>query len=73
MGVINGAYFAARPDEKGLRNLTNIWAGMRSQEIFPFSLWLIEKATNSTLSWIDGGGLEQVSIPKTLSPHHHKM
>lgn len=38
VGAINGAYFAARPDEKGLQNLTAIWAGMRSQEIFPFTL-----------------------------------
>lgn len=34
---------------------------------------LIEKATNSTLAWIDGHGLEQVSVPKTLSPHRHGM
>lgn len=38
VGAINGAYFAARPDEKGLRDLSSIWGGMTSKEIFPFSL-----------------------------------
>jgi NTE family protein len=38
VGAINGAYFAARPNEKGLRDLSSIWEGMTSKDIFPFSL-----------------------------------
>lgn len=38
VGAINGAYFAAAPDEAGMARLERIWLGLRSRTIFPFSL-----------------------------------
>jgi len=38
VGAINGAYFAGRPDEKGLHELATIWSGLSGREIFPFSI-----------------------------------
>lgn len=37
VGAINGAYFAAAPDETGIAHLERIWLGLRSPDIFPFS------------------------------------
>ncbi|GAB3378073.1 patatin-like phospholipase family protein [Lysobacter fragariae] len=38
VGAINGAYYAAAPDEDGLARLERIWLGLRSADIFPFSM-----------------------------------
>ncbi|WP_218567606.1 patatin-like phospholipase family protein [Pseudomonas cavernae] len=37
VGAINGAYYAADPDEIGIARLEHIWLGLRRPDIFPFS------------------------------------
>jgi NTE family protein len=36
-GAVNAAYFAGRPNSKGVRELAEIWAGLRARDVFPFS------------------------------------
>lgn len=38
VGAINGAYYAASPDEAGIARLERIWLGLRRADIFPFSM-----------------------------------
>lgn len=38
VGAINGAYYAAAPDEDGIARLERIWLRMRSADIFPFTM-----------------------------------
>src|SRR5262245_394576 len=44
VGAINGAYFAAEPDEEGVARLERIWSKLHSTDVFPFSI------TNSLLA-----------------------
>jgi NTE family protein len=37
VGAINGAYFAAAPNEEGVARLERIWLRLRRADIFPFS------------------------------------
>ncbi|MGC5700962.1 patatin-like phospholipase family protein [Pseudomonas sp. NFXW11] len=37
VGAINGAYFAARPNARGVAELADFWRGLRKGEVFPFS------------------------------------
>ncbi|MFZ6047084.1 patatin-like phospholipase family protein [Pseudomonas sp. CR3202] len=37
VGAINGAYFAASPDARGIARLERIWLELRRSDIFPFS------------------------------------
>lgn len=37
VGAINGAYFAARPDARGVAELADFWRGLRKGDVFPFS------------------------------------
>jgi NTE family protein len=37
VGAINGAYFAARPNERGVAELAAIWRALRSEDVFPIS------------------------------------
>lgn len=37
VGAINGAYFAAQPDEEGVARLERIWNRLRRPDIFPLS------------------------------------
>lgn len=46
-GAINGAYYAADPDEAGIARLERIWRGLRRADIFPLSLI-------GSLSWLLG-------------------
>ena len=46
-GAINGAYYAADPDEAGIARLERIWRGLRRADIFPLSL-------AGSLSWLLG-------------------
>ena len=36
-GAVNATYFAGRPDLDGVRALADIWVGLRSRDVFPFS------------------------------------
>ena len=38
VGAINAAYYAASPDAAGIARLERIWRGLRSVDIFPFSM-----------------------------------
>ncbi len=38
VGAINGAYFAAEPNEKGVARLEGIWSRLHRADIFPLSL-----------------------------------
>jgi NTE family protein len=38
VGAINAAYYAASPDAAGIARLERIWMGLRSADIFPFSM-----------------------------------
>lgn len=38
VGAINAAYYAAAPDAAGIARLQRIWLGLRSADVFPFSL-----------------------------------
>ena len=38
VGAINGAYFAARPNTKGVDELADFWRGLRQSDVFPFSI-----------------------------------
>jgi NTE family protein len=38
VGAINAAYYAASPDADGIARLERIWRGLRSVDIFPFSM-----------------------------------
>jgi NTE family protein len=38
VGAINAAYYAASPDAAGIARLERIWLGLRSVDIFPFSM-----------------------------------
>jgi len=38
-GAINAAWVAGRPECEGIKDLTEIWCGLRRQDIFPFSPW----------------------------------
>jgi NTE family protein len=44
VGAINGAYFAAEPDEQGIARLERVWRKLTSTDVFPFSV------TNSLLA-----------------------
>ena len=46
-GAINGAYYAADPDEAGVARLERIWQGLRRADIFPLSFI-------GSLSWLLG-------------------
>lgn len=46
-GAINGAYYAADPDEAGVARLERIWRGLHRSDIFPLSL-------AGSLSWLLG-------------------
>jgi NTE family protein len=37
VGAINGAYFAARPNAKGVSELADFWRSLRKSDVFPFS------------------------------------
>jgi NTE family protein len=37
VGAINGAYFAAEPDERGVARLERVWLRLRRADVFPFS------------------------------------
>ena len=37
VGAINGAFFAARPDAEGVRNLGRIWRGLHRRDVFPIA------------------------------------
>ena len=39
VGAINAAYYAASPDAAGIARLERIWMGLRSIDIFPFSMF----------------------------------
>jgi NTE family protein len=38
VGAINGAYFAAEPDQEGVARLERIWSKLHSADVFPFSI-----------------------------------
>lgn len=38
VGAINGAYFAAKPNARGVAELADFWRGLRKADVFPFSL-----------------------------------
>jgi len=38
VGALNAAWVAARPDLEGVRQLAQVWRGIRRQDVFPFSL-----------------------------------
>jgi NTE family protein len=38
VGALNGAYFAARPNARGVAELADFWRGLRKADVFPFSL-----------------------------------
>lgn len=37
VGAINGAYFAAEPNEEGVTRLERVWSRLHRADIFPFS------------------------------------
>ncbi|MBP5076901.1 patatin-like phospholipase family protein [Pseudomonas chlororaphis] len=37
VGALNGAYFAARPDARGVAELADFWRGLHKADVFPFS------------------------------------
>lgn len=37
VGALNGAYFAAQPDDEGVKRLERIWSRLRRPDIFPVS------------------------------------
>jgi len=37
VGALNGAYFAARPNARGVAELADFWRGLRKADVFPFS------------------------------------
>src|ERR1700730_16530084 len=37
VGAINGAYFAAQPDDAGVKRLERIWSRLHRADIFPLS------------------------------------
>lgn len=37
VGAINGAYFAAQPDDEGIKRLERIWSRLRRADVFPLS------------------------------------
>jgi NTE family protein len=37
VGAINAAYYAANPTPAGVAELTRIWGGLRTRDVFPFS------------------------------------
>lgn len=39
VGAINGAYFAARPNAKGVAELAGFWRGLSQSDVFPFSVF----------------------------------
>src|SRR5258706_477734 len=39
VGAINGAYFAAQPDDEGMKRLERIWSRLHRADIFPLSLF----------------------------------
>ena len=58
VGAINGAYFAAAPDETGIARLERIWLGLRRSDIFPFS------AINTVLCLLGRRGY--LALPRNL-------
>jgi NTE family protein len=38
-GAVNAAFFAGKPTREGVDELTEIWIGLRSRQVFPFSPW----------------------------------
>ncbi|AIS13491.1 patatin [Pseudomonas chlororaphis subsp. aurantiaca] len=38
VGALNGAYFAARPNARGVAELADFWRGLHKADVFPFSL-----------------------------------
>lgn len=38
VGAINGAYFAGKPDARGVAALEKIWLGIRQEDVFPVTL-----------------------------------
>jgi len=37
VGALNGAYFASRPNARGVAELADFWRGLRKADVFPFS------------------------------------
>jgi NTE family protein len=58
VGAINGAYFAAEPDEQGVARLERVWRRLNSTDVFPFS------AVNSLLAIL--GRRDHLVAPRFL-------
>jgi NTE family protein len=60
VGAVNAAYFAAFPNMEGVEKLARLWAGLRRNDIFPFTLARAFGLLRQPDSIVDSAGLRQV-------------
>ena len=61
VGAINCAYYAGRPDVKGVAQLRDIWLGIRKGDVFPISLrTTLASIVRSRNYLVDPGGLQHL-------------
>lgn len=57
VGALNGAYFAGNPTLEGVRQLEQLWCGMKRSTIFPMSLRHVAGMFSRSASLADPAGL----------------
>ena len=57
VGAINGAYFAGNPTLDGVRQLAQLWRGLKRSSVFPMSVGRIAGLFSRSPSLVDSGGL----------------
>ena len=57
VGAINGAYFAGNPTLDGVRQLAQLWRGLKRSSIFPMSFGRIAGLFSRSPSLVDSNGL----------------
>ncbi|MGV8805089.1 MAG: patatin-like phospholipase family protein [Polaromonas sp.] len=57
VGALNGAYFAGNPTLQGVRQLEQLWCGMKRSTVFPMSLRRVAGMFSHSSSLADASGL----------------
>lgn len=60
VGAVNGAYFAGDPTAGGVARLTDIWCGLRRQDVFPVTLRRVVGLLFDSESLVDPRGLRRL-------------
>ena len=60
VGALNGAYFAGNPTLQGVRQLEQLWCGMKRSTLFPMSLRRVAGMFSRSSALADASGLREL-------------